>query len=289
MTKKEYEDLLALSNDVNSLVIRKNSSSSESMEDYDFDFVRSLAFHFLDGRDIKNEILNDIPLRERPNFSRAVNIISTFNSWTRISVHNRNPNGDILKSVQFVTAKLEEVVATKTQEITTQEIKVFYSWQSTTEKKTNNYFIKGAIRDALKEIKKSYPIEERDNQVATISLDQDTQGVSGSPDIFNTICRKIDECSIFIADVTLVNNNMCNSNVMLELGYAFKSIGDSKIILVFNENYGQMSSLPFDLHTKRITRYNSSLESDLKSDQNKLKEIFKTAINSIISSQMLED
>lgn len=34
-------------------------------------------------------------------------------------------------------------------------------------------------------------------------LDHDTQGVPGSPSVIAAVLRKIDECSVFVGDVTL--------------------------------------------------------------------------------------
>ena len=39
---------------------------------------------------------------------------------------------------------------------------------------------------------------------ATVLADRDTQGVTGAPDIVQTIFSKVDECDVFVADVTSV-------------------------------------------------------------------------------------
>jgi hypothetical protein len=77
---------------------------------------------------------------------------------------------------------------------------IFYSWQNDTDAKVNRHFIKDALEKAMKNVSKGLDIEE------TLRLDHDTKDVSGSPDIVNTILRKIDECSMFIADLTIVAN-----------------------------------------------------------------------------------
>ena len=45
------------------------------------------------------------------------------------------------------------------------------------------------------------PPEERQEK---IHLDYDTRGVAGSPDIFNTILKKIQESCVFVGDMTIV-------------------------------------------------------------------------------------
>jgi hypothetical protein len=138
---------------------------------------------------------------------------------------------------------------------------LFYSWQSDTSSKTNRNFIKDIIEKALKNVSKALELEE------AIRLDQDTQGVPGTPEIANTILRKIDECDIFLCDLTIVarttdGQQVPNPNVLIELGYAIKAIGAARIIAVMNEAYGTAADgLPFDLqHRRWPIRYSISTE-----------------------------
>jgi hypothetical protein len=48
--------------------------------------------------------------------------------------------------------------------------------------------------------------------------------------------------------------------VLIELGYAIKSLGWSRIILVMNTAVGGPELLPFDLKTKRVTTYEMAAE-----------------------------
>jgi hypothetical protein len=100
-----------------------------------------------------------------------------------------------------------------------------------------------------------------------IEIDQATREEPGSPDIPDTIFKKIDECSIFIADVSFINDKTTgrqtpNPNVLIELGYAIKKIGFEKIILIFNENFGKLEELPFDINHRRPMKYlyNNSMD-----------------------------
>ena len=79
------------------------------------------------------------------------------------------------------------------------KLKIFYAWQSDTLGKLNHYFIREACEEAIKKLNADAQVDED-----SFELDHDTKGISGSPPIAETICKKIDECRIFIADVTTV-------------------------------------------------------------------------------------
>lgn len=91
-------------------------------------------------------------------------------------------------------------------------------------------------------------------------IDRDTQGLAGAPDIGDSIYEKIDSADIFIADVTIINGDYegrktPNPNVMIELGYAIKSLGWDRIILIYDKDFGDMEELPFDINHRRITSF----------------------------------
>lgn len=131
---------------------------------------------------------------------------------------------------------------------------VFYSWQSDLPNATNRGFIQSALEDATGKI-------AADNSVAIEPVvDRDTQNVPGAPDIASTIFTKITGADVFVADVSIVTRaeNMRptpNPNVLIELGYALKSLGHERIILIFNKSFGKIEELPFDLRTRRILIY----------------------------------
>jgi hypothetical protein len=133
---------------------------------------------------------------------------------------------------------------------------VFYAWQSDCPNKTNRSLIKEAAEEAISAINADATIEDRP------VLDHDTKDTPGIPDISNTILEKIDHCGIFLADLTFVGASpareaggkpkvMPNSNVMIELGYAMKSVGPERIICVMNTAFGPPEELPFDLRHRR--------------------------------------
>lgn len=137
------------------------------------------------------------------------------------------------------------------------ELKIFYSWQSDLPKNQNLNFIETSIKDALKWLRQQKPIS------LDIKLDKATRNLAGSPDIAESIFSKIGNSSIFIADISIINKDYDglrktpNPNVLVELGYAARSIGWEKIICVYNTDFGNYNDLPFDLRNRRILDYTS--------------------------------
>ena len=89
-------------------------------------------------------------------------------------------------------------------------------------------------------------------------LDRDTANLPGSPDIPATILDKIDNCNVFVCDVSIVQAGqrpMPNPNVLFELGYAVKRLGWERVICICNEHYGEVKTLPFDVSKRRVKCY----------------------------------
>lgn len=139
------------------------------------------------------------------------------------------------------------------------EIRLFYSWQSD---------IKSA-RDILFKA-----LGEAQTAFASFGIrlivEQDTGDRSGAPDIAHTIFEKIDNCHVFLADVSPITETegiesklLPNPNVMFESGYALKALGADRILFVAHFKEGQTQSrLPFDIRSRRITAFRD--EEDLK-------------------------
>lgn len=165
------------------------------------------------------------------------------------------------------------------------EIKIFYSWQSDLPGSQTRNLIQDSIDTAVKAMR----------DTVEIIADRDTKGEFGSPDIVQTIFSKIDECDIFIADVSIINKyypiddhgnpanitkTSPNPNVLLELGYAAHALGWENIICIINEDYGEIEELPFDIRQRRLTPY--SLKDKEKSDVKKaLREIIASTVMNI--------
>jgi hypothetical protein len=160
-------------------------------------------------------------------------------------------------------------------------LRIFYSWQSWTPSARNRQFIEESLEQTLKRI------EDANSQ--SIIIDRDTKGLPGAPAIADAILEKIEQCDIFLADVSLVlkddSHQSPNPNVMLELGYAVKCLGWNRIILVMNDALGSPKQLPFDLIHRRWP-----LSYTLKSGQQKANEQaqliggLKSAIDTILHS-----
>ena len=131
---------------------------------------------------------------------------------------------------------------------------VFYSWQSDSPAKTNRNFIENCLKSSLKKL-----TQDTEALVEPV-LDRDTSGVSGSPDIVESIFAKISTTDVFVADLTLCIKNSSgrfspNPNDLIELGYAVAQLGWERIILVQNVIFGGPEMLPFDLRGRRIMTY----------------------------------
>lgn len=74
------------------------------------------------------------------------------------------------------------------------QITIFYSWQSDLPGSDTRNIIQDSIKDAVRLLRDTVDIE----------ADRDTKGKFGSPDIAQTIFSKIDDCDIFVADVSAV-------------------------------------------------------------------------------------
>ncbi|UWX68069.1 hypothetical protein NZD85_05570 [Empedobacter stercoris] len=146
------------------------------------------------------------------------------------------------------------------------EIRIFYSWQSSTNKNLNRFFIKKCVDKAVKRIE---DIEIYKN--FKFIVEDSTQGLPGSPSIADSIYDRIKKSHIFIGDLSVINNNsffeklllrfnvnkpLQNSNVAIEHGYAISSIGKNRIIGVLNSNYGSphddANNIAFDIRHMRF-------------------------------------
>jgi hypothetical protein len=154
-----------------------------------------------------------------------------------------------------------------------QPFTVFYLWQSDLEGRANRSLIEDALEKAAKTLRAD------DSLHVEPVMDRDTAGKSGSPDIAATIFAKIDVADAFVADVSFITPRIpddpklkrCpNPNVLLELGYALHQHGWQRVLLVFNEHYGLLADLPFDLRGRRVITYRSGPEDSDRATPRKL-------------------
>ena len=141
------------------------------------------------------------------------------------------------------------------------KFKIFYSWQSDLPGSKTRNFIRECIDEAIDLALESEAIEAE--------RDEATTGTTGSPNIVTSLFSKIDDCDLFVADLSLCftedqekEKRSPNPNVLLELGYAVKTLGWDRVICLCNTDFGD--KYPFDIAHNRITNF--SLEGKSKKE-----------------------
>ncbi len=171
------------------------------------------------------------------------------------------------------------------------QLKVFYSWQSDHSNLTNRTFIQDALEKATKLLRNDDSLEV--NPV----IDRDTKDEPGSPDIVHSIFDKIENSAVFVCDVTIINDATerrptPNPNVLVELGYALKALGQSRVLLIMNTSYGNIKKLPFDLDHRRVIAYefhendNSNTKINDKGIEETVKQIEKKILVKKLESNL---
>lgn len=161
-----------------------------------------------------------------------------------------------------------------------QNFKIFYSWQSDLPGKDTRNIIGDSIDATVKFMANTI----------TIIPDRDTRDRTGSPNIEQTIFEKIDDCDLFIGDLSIVASYVDkdgntkyspNPNVLIELGYAVKVLGWENVICFLNTDFGEEKLLPFDLNHHRVTGY--SLKSKEKAEIKKnLRDIISSTVKTLM-------
>jgi hypothetical protein len=160
------------------------------------------------------------------------------------------------------------------------KLTIFYSWESDLPNPTNRGFIEGELKAIAKEI--------TGEGAVVIEVDRDTSGIAGSPDIGKTILAKIDAADAFVGDVSIINpdapaeRKTPNPNVMFELGWAFKALGENRVITVMNTAFGGPENLPFDLKQRRTVKYALPKDADKAEARKSLRDQLREAIKAIV-------
>ncbi len=238
-----------------------------------FKEIRSVGDVCIENNDIHPDLKERISIKKHYDFKDSIFTLKQLSSLSRDSKKIQKVR-NCLNNVRQIISHIIESDNNKLYKLPT----IFYSWQSTLPNNTNRNFIQTSIKKAIKSLNKSFDIKSR------LEYDSDTLNIPGSPDIINSILRKIDNSAVFIADVSLINSTNPNSNVMFELGYAMKSLGDKKIIMIFNEAYGNTKDLPFDLGFKRQMVYKFLDDNQNKSKvRDELTNRIASAVKKIVS------
>jgi hypothetical protein len=134
--------------------------------------------------------------------------------------------------------------------------KIFFSWQVDTPALGGRNLIERALERAADSISEDTSVEEAIRE--DVVVDRDTKGVGGFVPIVDTIFKKIDVASVFVPDLTFVGTRADgrptpNPNVLIEYGWALKSIGYLRIVPIMNTAYGEPTgdTMPFDMRHLR--------------------------------------
>lgn len=113
-------------------------------------------------------------------------------------------------------------------------------------------------------------------------FDKDTLGKLGSPDILKTIKEKIANCGVLVADLSIIGETngkkIVNQNVMFEIGYMIGSNSEDRLILLFNEDLGELKSAPFDIAHHRVTSFSIKRDPGGETFESLLLQILKLHI-----------
>lgn len=165
------------------------------------------------------------------------------------------------------------------------KISIFYSWQSDLPNNKN----RGLIENSLNKAKEIILIENKG--VTEIEIISDSRGDKGTPDLVSSIFNKIDNCDIFIADISIINPKSDrrptpNPNVLIELGYASHALGWNKLICLFNAEYAKPEILPFDIRTRKpVISDTTLLNTEVK--QSLTRSIVRS-VNDIVNSILFD-
>jgi hypothetical protein len=173
---------------------------------------------------------------------------------------------------------------------------IFFSWQADTPNKEGRNFIERALEKAIARISADTTLEEA---VRELQLDRDTKGVPGTPPIVETIFRKIEDAAVFVPDLTFVGQRpggslTPNPNVLIEYGWALKSLTHARIVPVMNTAFGEPTAenMPFDMrHLRNPLTYSCSPDASETERQRVRAELTKQlehAIRAVLEDRDLD-
>ena len=260
------------------LEIAKNYISAANYQGYISNVRDAIPDLFYENSlNLKSEFIELIPVDKLSNVRRLLDFLRLISRYSmdQFSATGSHMN---IKDLENKISDLTELM--KKQLNLFSQFTVFYSWQSDSESKFNRNFIENNLKKAIEKLNTDADIQ--------LSLDKDTLNEAGSPDIVNTILRKIDEAMVFVADVTAIcktdkDKFLSNPNVMFELGYAFSTLSDERVILICNTAICDTKFLPFDLGLKRMICYNYS-ENTSNEDKKVITEDFVKRLTDAIKA-----
>jgi hypothetical protein len=172
---------------------------------------------------------------------------------------------------------------------------IFLSWQADTSKTVGRNFIERTLERVVDRIGDDITLEEA---MRNVEVDRDTKNVPGSPPIAETIFGKIDKAAVFVPDLTFVGvradrRPTPNPNVLIEYGWALKSLGHGRIVPVMNTAFGMPNAenLPFNLrHLRHPITYDCPPDADeqkRKHVREQLAKDLERAVRDVLNSEGL--
>ena len=261
------------------LDLAKNYISSNDWNGYISNVRDAIPDLFYENNfNLRSEFIGLIPVGELSKVRKLLDFLRMVSGCSGTQFFS---NGGMRKDVVALSQEVAELSELMKKQLNLlSQFKVFYSWQSDSTSTFNRNFIENNLNKAIKKLNTDSDIQ--------LTLDKDTLNEAGSPDIINTILRKIDEATVFVADVTAIcktneDKFLSNPNVMFELGYAFSTLSDERVILICNTAICDTKFLPFDLGLKRMICYNYS-ENTSDEDKKALTEDFVKRLTDAIKA-----
>jgi hypothetical protein len=161
---------------------------------------------------------------------------------------------------------------------------IFFCWQDHLPKKLHRFLIRDALDRAISRVQDDLP----EGVECTLRRDEATDNRAGSIDIANTILEKLNSSTVVVGDITPVLKDLDknwfypNPNVMVEIGYAAKTLGWSRVVCLFNEVACKAEQLPFDIRHRRVTGFSCEDLTQRKRALVDLEGVLIAAIRAII-------
>lgn len=251
-------------------ILRQQDTYSEPKEPFPTTAMNDIAKTLLDKGSLTQEVRKVIAIKDQgPLTTAALNLgVSSWQNGMAFQQHS----GKVSAVRQILQSNIDRLNSIKTSVPHV----VFYSWQSDLPNNTNRGFIERAIEIAIKKVAADGQVEPR--------IDQGAMDTAGSQSLHATILRKIESCGVFVADVSIVSGQggrHCNSNVMYELGYATNFLGEDRVLLICNTEYGDIEDLPFDIKHKYVLAYKVSVDDEKAKARERLAAMIEDKIRPI--------
>ncbi len=141
-------------------------------------------------------------------------------------------------------------------------MRIFYSWASDAVLARNRVIVKNALDGAVEKLcspdRHGIPGDER----KIVECDGVQPG-----DIVSFITTNLPTCHAHVVDVTFVTppeatyRRCPNPNTMFEAGFALSCLGEDRVVLVFNQDHGDIAELPFDINKLNVIGFKGSEKS----------------------------